>query len=83
LAQPINLVKPGSERLPALSLLDLRVSRIFAFGERWKFEPMADVYNVLNVNTPYGEVTTVGANLGHYSANTEGRILKLGLQVSF
>lgn len=83
LSQAINLVKPGSERLPALNLMDLRFSRPFMVGERWKFEPMADVYNVLNVNTPYTAVTTVGPNLGHYSANTEGRILKLGLKVDF
>jgi Carboxypeptidase regulatory-like domain len=83
LTQAINLVKPGSERLPNLSLLDFRVSRTFTVHERWKIEPMADLYNVLNVNTPYTEVTTVGANLGHYSANTEGRFLKVGLQVNF
>jgi hypothetical protein len=83
LTQPISLVKPGSQRLPNLSLMDLRLSRTFTFGERWKFQPMLDLYNVLNVNTPYTEVSTVGANLGHYSANTEGRILKAGLQVNF
>jgi hypothetical protein len=83
LSQAVNLVKPGSQRLPDLSLLDLRLSRVFAFGERWKIEPMADLYNTLNVNTPYSEVTTVGPNLGHYSANTEGRILKVGLKVDF
>jgi hypothetical protein len=83
LSQNILLFKPGTERLPSLQLLDLRVSRVFAVGERWKFEPMADLYNVLNVNTPYTEVTAVGANLGHYGANTEGRFLKLGLQVNF
>jgi hypothetical protein len=81
--QPINMVKPGSERLPSLNLLDVRISRIFGVGERWKFEPMADIYNVLNVNTPYSEVTSVGPNLGHYSANTEGRFLKMGLKVTF
>ncbi len=83
LTQTIVLDKPGSERLPNLSLLDLRVSRPFTLRERWKVEPIVDLYNVLNVNTPYTEVTTVGANLGHYSANTEGRFLKAGLKVDF
>ena len=81
--QALILAQPGSERLPSLSLLDLRASRVFTFRERWKVEPLLDLYNVLNVNTPYTEVTAVGANLGHYSANTEGRILKVGLQVNF
>ncbi len=83
LSQAINLVKPGSKRLPNLSLIDFRVSRIFTVRERWKFEPMADVYNVLNSITPCSEVTTPGSNPGHYSANTEGRFLKVGLQVNF
>jgi hypothetical protein len=83
LTQPINLIKPGSERLPDLNLLDVRISRIFQLGERWRFEPVADIYNLLNVNTPYSEVTTVGPNLGHYSANTEGRLLKAGLKIDF
>jgi hypothetical protein len=39
--------------------------------------------DVLNANTPYTEVTDVGPNLGRYSANTEGRILKVGLQAIF
>jgi hypothetical protein len=83
LSQNINLIKPGTERLPNLSLMDLRFSRPFMLRERWKIEPMADLYNALNVNTPYSEVTTIGPNLGHYSANTEGRILKFGLKVDF
>ena len=83
LTQAIVLAKPGADRLPDLNLLDMRVSRPFTIRERWKFEPMVDLYNLLNVNTPYSEVTSVGANLGHYSANTEGRFLKVGLKVDF
>ena len=83
LTQAIRLVKPGDERLPNLSLLDVRVSRVFLFSDRWKIEPLIDLYNTLNVNTPYSEVTAVGPNLGHYSANTEGRLLKLGLKFDF
>lgn len=83
LTQAIVMVKPGSERLPDLNLLDLRVDRFFVLRDRWKFEPFVDLYNVLNVNTPYSEVTTVGPNLGHYTANTEGRLLKVGLQMNF
>lgn len=82
----LNLVKPGPERLPNLNLLDCstwRFSRPVSVTERLRFEPMADLYNGLNVYTPYSEVTTVAPNLGHYSANTEGRILKGGLKVDF
>ena len=63
--------------------MDLRVSLPFAIRERVRLEPTVDLYNVLNVNTPYAEVTTVGPNLGHYSANTEGRFLKVGIKVDF
>jgi hypothetical protein len=83
LSQTVALVKPGSERLPDINLMDLRFSRAFTFRERWKVSPMVDIYNLFNSNTPYTEVTTVGPNLGHYSANTEGRFLKVGLQVNY
>jgi len=81
--QVVRLTKPGSQRLPDLNLMDVRVSRIFMIGERWKIEPVVDAYNLLNVNTPYTAVTTVGPNLGNYSANTEGRFVKFGLKVDF
>ena len=81
--QNVQLLKSGTQRLPSLNLLDLRISRIFTFRDKWKVEPTADLYNTLNVNTPYTSVTTVGPNLGNYSANTEGRFLKIGLKVDF
>jgi hypothetical protein len=51
--QNVFLYKPGSQRLPNLNLMDLRVSRPFRIHERWLFEPILDLYNVLNVNTSF------------------------------
>jgi len=36
------------------SSLDLRVSKIFRFGERWTIEPMAEVFNLFNVTNVLG-----------------------------
>jgi Carboxypeptidase regulatory-like domain/TonB dependent receptor/TonB-dependent Receptor Plug Domain len=43
------LIEPrGTRRLSPLSLLDLRVSKIFRFGEKGKVEILADILNALN-----------------------------------
>lgn len=44
----VYLTPPGSERLENQTLLDLRVSRAFYFGEHGKVEPFIDVLNMLN-----------------------------------
>ena len=36
------------------SSLDLRVSRVFTIGERWKIEPIAEVFNLFNVTNVLG-----------------------------
>jgi len=36
------------------SSLDLRVSKVFRFGERWSIEPMAEVFNLFNVTNVLG-----------------------------
>jgi hypothetical protein len=36
------------------SSLDLRVSKIFRFGERWSVEPIAEVFNLFNVTNVLG-----------------------------
>ena len=36
------------------SSLDLRVSKVFRFGEQWSIEPMAEVFNLFNVTNVLG-----------------------------
>ena len=46
--QNIYLESLGSQRLSSQSILDLRVSKIFRFGETGRFEILADILNTLN-----------------------------------
>ena len=49
---------PGTQRRPAQTLLDLRVSKIFRFDEDRRLEILVDVLNVLNKRTPWGVIST-------------------------
>jgi hypothetical protein len=81
-SQSVNLVPRGDYRLQNNNLVDLRVSKILRFrGVR--LEGIADLYNLLNSNATTGEVQTVGPSLGRPSEILEGRILRLGVQMTF
>jgi Carboxypeptidase regulatory-like domain/TonB-dependent Receptor Plug Domain len=55
--QTINLEPLGNSRLPTLTTLDLRVSKLFRFGNRTLSADM-DIYNLANANTVW-EVRTL------------------------
>jgi hypothetical protein len=48
---------PGFQRLSAQTLLDLRISKIFRFGDEGKLELLADVLNLLNESAGFTIVT--------------------------
>jgi hypothetical protein len=78
----VILQPSGDVRLPTWTLWDLRISKVASAG-RLKVEPLLDVYNLLNENAALTEVRTVGPTLGRISANIEGRLVKVGMKVSF
>lgn len=81
-SQDVLLLPTGDVRKPAQALLDFRVGRQFqASGLTW--EPLVEVYNVLNENASVTEVETVGPALGRISRNIDGRLVRFGLKVSF
>jgi hypothetical protein len=70
--------------------LDFRLARDFLITERWKIEPTADFYNVLNANP----ILTVGTAYNTSAAGTPGawrnatsilpgRVIKFGLHLDF
>jgi hypothetical protein len=81
-SQSVNLLPVGERRKEAWTLVDLRVSKIFRFGDR-SIEPVAELYNVLNENASLSQVTTVGPTFGRVSSNVDGRIAKFGLKILF
>ena len=54
------LASEGTFRKPNQTLLDLRVSRTFKLARGVQFEPIVDLYNILNENASVAEVEIVG-----------------------
>jgi hypothetical protein len=80
--QTIFLSQRGDERLAAVTLIDLRISRSFRFGSR-RIEPTFDIFNLGNAST----VTSLNAGVGTTYRVPTGivspRIMKVGLAINF
>jgi hypothetical protein len=81
-SQTIFLSDRGDERYPAVTLIDLRISRIFRFGPR-RIEPTFDIFNLGNASTIVG--TTLGVGPTYLTPNSivSPRIMKIGFSVNF
>jgi hypothetical protein len=80
--QTVFLSQRGDERLPAVTLIDLRISRSFRFGSR-RIEPTFDIFNLGNAST----ITSLNAGVGTTylipTAIVSPRIMKVGFVVGF
>jgi len=81
--QSILAAPNGTYRYPWQNLLDIRVSKIFRFGERFQVEPIADLFNVFNCSSVTSAVTTIGPSLLRPSNIDMGRMVRLGGQIKF
>jgi len=81
--QTIFLSQRGDERLPAVTLIDLRISRSFRFGNGRRIEPTFDIFNLGNAST----ITSLNAGVGTTylipTAIVSPRIMKVGFVVGF
>ena len=73
----------GTYRKPDQTLLDVRFGRKFRSGNGLSFEPLFEVYNVLNENGSLTEVEQVGPSLGRISRNIDGRLVRFSVKVGF
>jgi hypothetical protein len=77
------LVEPrGTTRLPALTLVDLNVRRIFRTSQG-SIEPVFEIHNAFNVSTIQNRNTVLGPAYGQVRDISRGRLLKFGLYVRF
>jgi hypothetical protein len=81
-SQTIFLSDRGDERLPAVTLIDLRISRSFRFGPR-RIEPTFDIFNLGNASTVTGLNNGVGSTYLVPNGIVSPRIMKVGFVVSF
>ncbi len=82
-AQTIRLNKRGDERLPSVTMLDLRLSRSFRFGADRRFEPQVDIFNLFNADTIVNMVDAVGPRLGYPGEILAPRIMRVGFALKF
>jgi carboxypeptidase family protein/TonB-dependent receptor-like protein len=81
--ESVILQPAGTQRLPSVNMLNLRLSREFVFGDRWHLIPTADFFNVSNAQTVIGEVTTYGSSYLFPYATINPYATRFGLRVTF
>jgi hypothetical protein len=85
--QSVLVASPGTYRYPWQNLMDLRISRSFSlFKERVQFEPVADLFNVLNSSAITSQSTTINATNSNKltpSAIDNGMLARLGGKITF
>ena len=81
-SQTVPLSQRGDERLPNVTLIDLRISRSFKLGSR-SITPQIDIFNITNA----APVVALNAAVGNtYLAASEilaPRIIRLGFSLDF
>ena len=81
--QSIFLSNRGDERYPNVTLMDLRISRVFHFSGNRRIEPTFDIFNFGNASTITTLTTGVGGTYLAPSAIVSPRIMKIGFAVNF
>jgi Carboxypeptidase regulatory-like domain/TonB dependent receptor len=74
---------PSTLSEPNVDNASLRVSRPFAFHDRYRVEPTVDLFNFTNSNSITSKVATYGSNFLKPVDLINPRIAKFGLKVSF
>ncbi|MBL8143278.1 MAG: TonB-dependent receptor [Acidobacteria bacterium] len=82
-SQTVYVNARGDERLPSVSMVDLRLSRRFRFSSSMSIEPQLDIFNVANNDVIVNMVNTLGSRLGYPSEILAPRIVRVGVAVQF
>jgi len=87
---PADVSHVGAARGHSFSQFDLRVSKLFDFGNDFGIELIAEVFNLLNATNPSGYIgNRLASNYGEPTAYAgdplqgEQRLAQLGLRVTF
>jgi hypothetical protein len=81
--QSITVAPRAATRLPAVNMVDLSLRRSVKLGSRSSFEPVVDVFNLLNGGAIAARTTQLGPTYGLASDIQRGRLLKLGVNVRY
>ena len=72
-----------TELLPAVTLIDLRLSRRFHLSGNRSIEPTFDIFNLGNASTVTGLNAGVGSTYRVPNGIVSPRIMKIGLALNF
>jgi len=74
----------GSQRLPTMVNLDLRLEKVFAFTQRYKVGLILDAFNIFNQGVATGVTARVTlSTFGKATYVTDPRYFRVGLRVHF
>ncbi len=80
--QTVLLSNRGDERLDAVTMVDLRLSKSFRFGSR-SLTPQVDFFNIGNADTATGVNGVVGSTYLFPSEILSPRIIRVGFSLNF
>jgi hypothetical protein len=81
-SQTVELSERGEERLPNVTMFDLRISRTFRFGNR-RIEPQIDFFNIGNADTVVSLQNAVGSTYMDPREILSPRIIRVGFSLDF
>jgi hypothetical protein len=81
-SQAVDLTERGEERLPTVTLADIRISRTFRFGNR-RIVPQLDVFNITNADTVVSLQNAVGGTYLNPREILSPRIIRVGFSLDF
>ncbi len=82
-SQRVFVDERGPDRLPNVTLIDIRFSRPIKFAGNRSFEPQLDIFNITNSDVVVNMVNTIGPRLGYPAEILAPRILRLGFALKF
>ncbi len=81
-SQTVFLSSRGDERLPSVTMLDMRFSRPFQYGGR-RFVPQLDIFNIANSSAIVGVNSSVSATYLVPNQIVAPRIVRVGFSIDF
>ena len=82
-SQTVVLSERGDERLPNVTMFDIRLSRPFRLGGGRSFTPQVEIFNLSNSDTVVSQSNAVGSAYLRPAAILSPRIIKLGFSLNF
>lgn len=82
-SQTVLLSERGDERLPNVTMFDIRLSRRFSMGNGRSITPQVDLFNIGNADTVVNRNAAVGSTYLRPQEILAPRIIRLGFSLNF